>query len=138
MKLVIDTNVVVSTILGRSDPVARVIARGVPLFLPEAQLGEAVKVIVRIAEVTVATARDVVALATDRIQYVEMADLAGVEGSARARLGGRGQPDWPVLATAMLLDAHIWSEDRDFFGVGVGVWSTRNIDFASPKGNMNG
>lgn len=35
--------------------------------------------------------------------------------------------DWPTVAVALLLDADIWSEDRDFFGCGVSVWTTQTL-----------
>lgn len=49
--------------------------------------------------------------------------------AADARLGEGGKPDWPLLAAALAIDAEIWSEDRDFFGTGVPVWSTPNLRF---------
>ncbi len=35
--------------------------------------------------------------------------------------------DWPSVALALALDAAIWTEDRDFFGIGVAVWSTATV-----------
>ncbi|GAA5534648.1 PIN domain-containing protein [Deinococcus aluminii] len=32
--------------------------------------------------------------------------------------------DWPTVALALALNADIWTEDRDFFGCGLGVWRT--------------
>jgi predicted nucleic acid-binding protein len=48
---------------------------------------------------------------------------------ADARLREGGKSDWPALAAALALEAEIWSEDVDFFGVGVPVWSTNNVQF---------
>ena len=66
------------------------------------------------------------------IDVLPEADYIGREKVARARLGPRGQPDWPVLASAIEYDDAIWSNDRDFFGVGVPLWTTQNIRFAEP------
>ena len=55
--------------------------------------------------------------------------------SAQGRLREGGKPDWPALAAAMALDGQIWSEDVDFFGVGVPVWSTGNVRFAQAEEN---
>jgi len=63
------------------------------------------------------------------IEPVTIERFVGTERAAKARLQEHCQKDWPVLAAALSLDADIWSNDRDFFGVGVPVWSTRNIDF---------
>jgi predicted nucleic acid-binding protein len=49
---------------------------------------------------------------------------------AEARLSQGGKSDWPLLAAALALDGEIWSDDRDFFGVGVPVWSTPNVHLA--------
>ena len=35
--------------------------------------------------------------------------------------------NWPILAVALLLNCPIWTEDQDFFGVGVATWTTANI-----------
>lgn len=52
---------------------------------------------------------------------------------ADRRLRDAGKPDWPVLAAAMALEAEIWSEDVDFLGVGVPVWSTGNLSYVSAE-----
>jgi len=41
----------------------------------------------------------------------------------------RDVEDWPILATALLFNCPIWTEDKDFFGVGVATWTTANIRF---------
>lgn len=33
--------------------------------------------------------------------------------------------DTPTVALALSLDAGVWTDDRDFFGCGLPVWSTR-------------
>jgi predicted nucleic acid-binding protein len=33
--------------------------------------------------------------------------------------------DWSAIALALASGAGIWTEDRDFFGVGLPIWSTR-------------
>jgi len=50
------------------------------------------------------------------------------EDEARERLRGRDEDDWPVLATALALTCAIWTEDTDFFGTGIGVWTTNRIE----------
>ncbi|MEO8402188.1 MAG: PIN domain-containing protein [Gammaproteobacteria bacterium] len=35
--------------------------------------------------------------------------------------------DWPAVATALLFNCPIWTEDQDFFGVGIPVWTTDRI-----------
>lgn len=50
------------------------------------------------------------------------------ESEAKERLRGRDESDWPVLATALGLSCPIWTEDADFFGTGVAVWTTSRIE----------
>ena len=50
------------------------------------------------------------------------------EDRARARISSRDPDDWPVVATAMLIDAPIWTEDQDFFGSGIATWTSNKIE----------
>jgi predicted nucleic acid-binding protein len=50
------------------------------------------------------------------------------EARARARISPRDADDWPVIATAMLIDAPIWTEDQDFFGSGIATWTSNKIE----------
>jgi len=64
-------------------------------------------------------------------QIIETPDrdlYAIFEGEARRRLRGRDEDDWPVLAAALALDCPIWSEDTDFFGTGVAIWTTNRAE----------
>jgi predicted nucleic acid-binding protein len=58
----------------------------------------------------------------DRTLYEEF------ETRAQARISSRDPDDWPIVATAMLLDAPIWTEDQDFFGTGVATWTSNKIE----------
>lgn len=48
--------------------------------------------------------------------------------TAQARMQLRDPDDWPVAAVALLLDFPIWTEDQDFFGCGIPVWTTDRIE----------
>ena len=50
------------------------------------------------------------------------------ETAARERISSRDAEDWPIVATALLLNCPIWTEDRDFFGSGVATWTTNNVE----------
>jgi predicted nucleic acid-binding protein len=39
----------------------------------------------------------------------------------------RDPNDWPLVATALALDAAIWTEDNDLLGTGVATWTTATI-----------
>ncbi|HEY0796039.1 MAG TPA: PIN domain-containing protein [Acidisarcina sp.] len=64
-------------------------------------------------------------------RLVEVVDLdvyASREDMARQRISSRDVDDWPIVAAALLLTCPIWTEDQDFFGSGIAVWTTQNIE----------
>jgi len=50
------------------------------------------------------------------------------EQVARERVAVRDVEDWPVVAVAIMLNVPIWTEDRDFFGTGIGTWTTDRVE----------
>ena len=52
---------------------------------------------------------------------------------AKERMKARDLDDWPIVATALVLDCPIWTEDKDFFGSGMSVWTTDRIHLFLPK-----
>ncbi len=129
--LILDANVLVSAALGRSRSlIEATAARGLDLLVPIAQRLEAATVLVRLggSPVSVETS---LGFTSRTVRVIEPEAYDGFEPAARARLGAHGQSDWPVLAAALALEADIWSNDRDFFGLGVAVWTTRNVGYAT-------
>lgn len=53
---------------------------------------------------------------------------ANFEGRARRRLAGRDEADWPFVALALRLACPIWTEDQDFFGIGVPTWTADRVE----------
>jgi predicted nucleic acid-binding protein len=62
------------------------------------------------------------------IQLVDRSLYEEFEERARARISSRDASDWPIVATALLLDSPIWTEDRDFFGAGIATWTSNKIE----------
>jgi PIN domain len=50
------------------------------------------------------------------------------EAFARERMLSRDVRDWPIVATSLLLDCPVWTEDQDFFGSGVATRTTNNVE----------
>ena len=50
------------------------------------------------------------------------------EDDAKKRIGERDLNDWQILALALSLNSPVWTEDQDFFEVGITTWNTRNIE----------
>lgn len=66
------------------------------------------------------------------VQTVDQSVYEEYERPARDRMRGRDVADWPIAATAMLLDCAIWTEDQDFFGSGLATWTTGNVELYLP------
>lgn len=60
------------------------------------------------------------------LAIVPEAAYAPLEDEARWRSAG-DPADWPAVALALTLDVAIWTDDRDFFGIGVSIWSTATV-----------
>lgn len=130
--LVVDANIMASALMGTTLPLlADQAARGIVLAAPVPQLAETRKVLDRRGAPD-AEARMQALLAI--VDPLEPIVFEGLEAQARERLEPHGQPDWPVLAAAMALGAGIWSHDKDFLGVGVPVWSNRNVRHVAAHG----
>lgn len=126
--MIVDANILVSALLGRSMPLLiACAARGLELFVPSHQLTEARLVAAKLAGVPRAFFEQTISAL---VEELPVSDYLAQEDAARARLGEAGQPDWPLVAAALERDDEIWSNDRDLFGVGIAVWSTRNIGYA--------
>nr|WP_243846915.1 PIN domain-containing protein [Sphingomonas japonica] len=122
--MVVDANVMVSAILGRSLPLVLDIALETVLMVPTPMIAEAKRNVARKRGAEAAVHVDTL---LELIAPIDPFAFVHLEREARDRLDAGGQSDWPVLATALAFEADIWSRDRDFFGTGVAVWATRNI-----------
>ena len=130
--IVLDANILVAAVLGRQVP--RVLtaahARGVALAVTEAQVVEAALVLIDKIGLTAVEARKGLEAITALVMPLGPEFFSGMEVQARRRLHERAQSGWPVLAAALAGEGAIWSHDRDFFGVGVPMWSSRNMAYA--------
>ena len=61
------------------------------------------------------------------VEVVDRSLYEEYESSARERMI-RDVADWPVVATSLLLDCPVWTEDQDFFGSGIATWTTNRIE----------
>lgn len=67
-------------------------------------------------------------MVSNLVCVVEVGYYEEFEERARERISSRDPDDWPIIATAMLLNAPIWTEDRDFFGCGIATWTSDKIE----------
>jgi predicted nucleic acid-binding protein len=62
------------------------------------------------------------------VEQVDRSLYEEYQNEARGRIGLRDPDDLPVVATALLLDLPIWTEDQDFFGSGVATWTSDRVE----------
>jgi predicted nucleic acid-binding protein len=135
MNLVLDANILVRLIVGRRAAIefAEAQRRGIAFSTTSHQLEESRKVLVKVFGLQSEEAIIELWNALAGVTLLEDDTVSAAQDDARVRLHRRAQPDWPVLAAAISTGAGIWSDDRDFFGVGVPVWSSTNISYAEPS-----
>ena len=131
--IVLDANILIRAVLGRRvrELLETYAARGIRFFAPEVAFDDAQKYLPPLLKKRGKWEGDVSAA----LQYlrgivepVECELYGQFESQARERLRGRDESDWPVLAAALALSCAIWTEDPDFFGTGIAVWTTRTIE----------
>jgi predicted nucleic acid-binding protein len=61
------------------------------------------------------------------INFVDSSGYGLYENDAKQRIAVRDINDWSIVATSLLLDCPIWTEDNDFFGSGVATWTTDRV-----------
>lgn len=130
--ILLDANILVSAVLGTRAvrELAAAQARGVTLAVTDVQILEATRVLIEKIGLSEEQVRGALEAIAALLTPVGAELYAGMEAPARQRLHNRAQSDWPVLAAALASAGGIWTEDRDFFGVGVPVWSSRNMQYA--------
>jgi len=131
--IVLDANIIIRAILGRRvrHLLETYAAQGFRFVAPEVAFDDALKYLPSLLKKRGKSDGDVNASLEYLRQIIEPIDheLYGeFEAEARERLRERDETDWPVLAIALVLDCDIWSEDQDFFGTGVAVWTTNRIE----------
>ena len=136
MRLVVDTSVLVGELL-RSSGRQRLGDERLDLFLPERMWNEArvelprrITAFARRRDLDVTVRDDLVSVCLQAIEanivILDEAIYSALEDEARSR-SRRDPADWAVVATALALDAGIWTNDNDFLGTGVATWTTETL-----------
>ena len=131
--IVLDANILVRAVLGRRVRafLETYAARGVRFFTPDVAFADAGRYLPELLAKRQKSSADLATSLEYLRQIIEPVehDFYGLfESEARLRLRGRDEDDWPVLAAALGLGCPIWTEDADFFGTGVAVWTTSRIE----------
>ena len=131
--IVVDSNILIRAVLGRRvrQIFEEYAGRGVRFYAPCVAFADAEKYLPALMEKRGLPTQDLV----DALNYlktlvgpIDHEMLSEFEEDARMRLRGRDEDDWPILAASLALACPIWSEDTDFFGTGVAVWTSNRIE----------
>jgi|SRR5580704_3374809 predicted nucleic acid-binding protein len=131
--LVLDSNILIRAVMGRRvrQLLETYAARGIRFYSPDISFTDASKYLPVLLKDRGRQETDV----AGALQYFAQLIISvgpefygPFESESRQRLRGRDEDDWPVLATALGLACAVWTEDADFFGTGIGVWTTRNVE----------
>ncbi len=129
--LVLDANILIRAVLGHKvRDLIMAYADHIDFFAPNDCFEDARKYLPELLlkrGITVEPALEVLQIIERLVQPVESEWLDAFESQARLRLKQRDEQDWPILAAALALNCPIWTEDADFFGVGVATWTTSNV-----------
>jgi len=131
--IVLDANILIRAILGRR--VRQIIEtyepQGLRFFTPDVAFDDAGKylpLLLKKRGIPLADLTASLAYFRNLIEPVHAELYSLFESEARLRLRGRDEDDWPVLASALGLACGVWTEDADFFGTGVAVWTTNSVE----------
>jgi len=131
--IVLDANILIRAVLGRRvrQLLEGYAARGIRFYAPDVAYSDAEKYLPPLLIKRGKSAADVSTALHYLQTLVESVDAESyglAEEDARERLRGRDEDDWPVLATALVLSCAVWTEDTDFFGTGIAVWTSSRIE----------
>ena len=131
--IVLDANILIRAVLGRQvrQLLETYAGHGIRFYAPEIAYAEAAKYLPPLLRKKGKSDADLPATFAYLQSLVQpiLQDSYGLfEEEARQRLRGRDEEDWPVLAAALALSCAIWTEDTDFFGAGIAVWTSDRIE----------
>lgn len=130
-RLVLDANILIRAILGtRVRHLIAAATEEVAFYVAEANYQEASHYLAQLAPrrgISESVWQTALETLMNAVQLVGDEELETVAAEARARIAQRDERDWPALAAALLLQCPIWTEDHDFFGSGVPIWTTATV-----------
>lgn len=129
--LVLDANILIRAVLGNKVSHLLVnFGRSVEFFVPDVCVEDAEKylpIIFKKRAISSEPALTVLSKLKRLLQIVDKNFYQERADEAKQRIKNRDIQDWPVVATALILNCAIWTEDQDFFGSGIPVWTTDRI-----------
>jgi predicted nucleic acid-binding protein len=137
--LVIDANVMIAAVRGRSTGAILTVAARAALVTTDRVVQEACRRIElglkrpELLEILALLLRDVTVVPVAALEPLLTQGETTLKDAVPSRNGSTR--DAHVLALAWSLDGDVWTADRDFAGTGVATWSTPNLLRAMAKGS---
>ena len=129
--IVLDANILIRAVLGKR--VRNLLienASVIKFFAPDVAYADAGKHLPYLLEkrgVGRDTGLNVLGAIESIVRPVDRELYSGLQAQALQRIATRDVDDWPVIACAMAIGCPIWTEDTDFFGSGIAIWTTDRI-----------
>ncbi len=132
--IVLDANILIRAVLGiRTFSLLAEQRNKVVFYSPETCYGEIAFHLPKIAKkrnFTLAQEQEILETLNSLKQMViaiEEDVYSTFKQDALNRIYERDEKDWPIVALALAFNCSIWTEDQDFFGIGIATWRTKNI-----------
>lgn len=129
--LVLDANILIRAVLGKKVRNFLIqFADSVSFFVPDICWQDAEKYLPMLfakRHLSAESALELLVHLKGLLQIVDHTIYHEHEIEAKKRIQQRDIDDWQVIATALLFDCPIWTEDKDFFGSGIPTWTTDRI-----------
>ena len=130
--IVLDANILIRAVLGsKVRSLILKYAQSVKFFTPDVAYQDARKYLPSLLQkrgVDADSALVVLDHLETIVQPLERELYKGVQEQALQRIAIRDADDWPVVACAIIINCPIWTEDTDFFGTGIAVWTTDRVE----------
>lgn len=131
-QIVLDANILLRAVFGvRVRSLLEMYEDSVSFYAPDICFADARKYIPSISEKRRIDPGPGILVLDHLSRLVEVVDRSlyeEYEASARERMISRDEDDWPIVAAALLLKCPVWTEDRDFFGSGISIWTSETIE----------
>ena len=131
-RLVLDANILLRAVFGvRVRNLLETYEDSLAFYTPDIcfeEAGRYIPVLARKRQLDPASGLQVLDELAHLVEAVALSLYEEHEAAARARMAARDIADWPIVATSLLLDCPVWTEDRDFFGSGIATWTTASVE----------
>jgi predicted nucleic acid-binding protein len=129
--LVLDANIIIRSVLGiKVSSLIIEMSNDIIFITPDVCINDAYKYLPELFKkrgMDLEEGTKILNSMLDHINVFPPSLYGKYEKEAKERIEKRDINDWPIVASALVLDAPIWTEDTDFFGTGIAIWTTDRV-----------